>query len=211
MAHRGHVLERNLHGAIAPHGGDRAGQRRRRRGPQQAVDDFGGALDRQRGGAGHSGRGVPGTSNPVQRIEAGLGQPQRRLRLLIGRADLGREGLAFAAVTQPGEHVHRRDPVGDAVMDFHQDRPPPAREALDDPALPEGAIAIEPRLHCIGDEPEQRLVVTGVRKCYAVNVMSEIDVRIVHPLRRAEVQRMHAQHLSEPWDRQYSLGDAGNE
>ena len=107
--------------------------------------------------------------------------------------------------------MHRRDAIGNAVMDLHQDRPSAVGEAFDDPTLPKWPIAIQSPFHDIGDEAEQRLVVTRVRKRRAVYVMGEIEVGIVHPFRRAEVERVRAQHLSEPWDRKYSLGDAGNE
>ena len=42
-------------------------------------------------------------------------------------------------------------------------------------------------------------------------MLGQIDVDVVDPLRRAEVERLRAQHLLEPWRRKHALGNARDE
>jgi hypothetical protein len=70
---------------------------------------------------------------------------------------------ALAVVAQSRDHVHRRNPVRDAVMNFHQHRPAAIGQSLDEPAFPQGALAIEAPFHDVGGKPEQCLVITGMR------------------------------------------------
>ena len=98
--------------------------------------------------------------------------------------------------------MHRRDSIGDAVVDLHQNRPPTVGETFDDPALPKRSVAIESRLHGFGRESVQLGVVARGRKSRMVNVVGEIEAGILDPLRGAQVQRVRVQHLPEPWHSQ---------
>jgi hypothetical protein len=131
------------------------------------------------------------------------------LSVSAGRRRPPRVGSSLAA--EPGKHVRRRDPVGDAMVDLHQDRPPVVGQTVDDPAFPQRTVTIQAPLHDLGDPTEQGSVITRARKCGAAYVVGDIDVGIVHPLRRAEIERPCAQHLLEPWHRQYAFGQAGDE
>ena len=62
--------------------------------------------------------------------------------------------------------------------------------------------------HHIGGQPEQCHVVAWVRKRDSMHVMGDVEVLGVGPLRRFEIQRMHAQHLPKPRHGKHSLGKA---
>ena len=72
---------------------------------------------------------------------------------------------------------------------------------------PQRAFAIQAPLHDVGGEPEQRLIVAGMRKRSPMDVLGQIEVRIFYPFRRAEIEKMCAEHLSEPWDVRDPLGN----
>ena len=84
----------------------------------------------------HSERCTPGSGDPIDGIERERRQSQTIPCWFVGGTDRGREGAGSAVVAEPGEHVRRRDPVGDAVVNLHQDRPPVVLKAVDDPAFP---------------------------------------------------------------------------
>jgi hypothetical protein len=84
-------------------------------------------------------------------------------------------------------------------MGFHQDRPPVALQALDDPALPRWAVQIEGPFQGVGDGPGQLGLVAGVGNGYPAHVVGQVEVRAVDPLL---VQRMRPQQLRAPRDRQ---------
>jgi hypothetical protein len=123
------------------------------------------------------------------------------VRWFVGGADLANERVASAVVGQVGEHAHSRDSVGNTVMEFHQDRPPAVGETFDDPAFPQRAIPIETPLHHVGNQPEQRAVVTRMRNRRTPHMVQDVEVGGVDPFRCAEVKRMRAHHLLEPRDR----------
>ena len=131
----------------------------------------------------------------------GLRQPQRGLAGLLRR----RECLFANVSPAPSslslrQHLRRRDAVGDAVVDLHQHRPPIVGEPLDDPALPERALSVEPMLHDSGDHREQFGVIAGLGQRDAVEVARDVEVRVVHPFRRAEVERVGMQYLGAAWN-----------
>ena len=84
-------------------------------------------------------------------------------------------------------------------------------KAVDDPAFPQRTVSIEAALHDLGDPPEQSCVVAGTGQRSASYVMGDVDVRVVHPLRSAEIERLCAQDLPEARHRQYAFGEAGGE
>ena len=118
---------------------------------------------------------------------------------LLGRTDLGRECAVSAVVAEACKHMRRRDPVGDAVVDLHQNCPPVVRETVNDPAFPQRTISIEAPLHDLGDPPEQSSVIARTWQCRAPNVMGDVEIGVVDPLRSAEIERLRAQDLPEPW------------
>ena len=93
-------------------------------------------------------------------------------------------------------------------MQFHDHGPLVVWQALHDPALPQRTLPIESVFHQVGGQPEQCRVVTWVRKRHSMNVMGDVEVLSVDPVRRLEIQRMCAQHLPKPRHGKHSLGEA---
>jgi hypothetical protein len=83
-------------------------------------------------------------------------------------------------------------------MGFHQDRPPVAIQALDDPALPRWEVQIEGPFQGVGNGPGQLGVVAGVGNGYPAYVVDQVEVRAIDP---SLVQRMRPQQLCAPFDR----------
>ena len=58
-----------------------------------------------------------------------------------------------------------------------------------------GRLAVEPALHQCGDRLEQFGIAAGPRQGDAVQVVREVEVRVVDPFRRAQVERVGPQDL----------------
>jgi hypothetical protein len=65
--------------------------------------------------------------------------------------------------------------------------------------------------HDFGDQSEQRGVIARLQKRPPMYMMGNIKTLVVDPLRRAEVEQVHAQDLGEPGNRRYSFGQGGHE
>ena len=107
------------------------------------------------------------------------------------------ECVAVGVVKEPSEDVGRRDAVGHAVVDLHQDRPLIVSQALDDPALPQRAVQVQRTLQGIGDGAEQFGVVARLRQGDPSHMVGEVEFRIVHPLVDI-LERVRPQHLGAP-------------
>jgi hypothetical protein len=113
--------------------------------------------------------------------------------------------VIVAVVAQAGQYVRCRDSIGDAVVELRQYRPPIVFQAFDNPAFPQWPISIEPPLHDLGCQAEQRGVVTRLWKRRPMHMMGEIETAIVHPFRRAEIEWMDTQHLGVSRNGRYSV------
>ncbi len=101
---------------------------------------------------------------------------------LFGRTNLGGKGPATAAfVTELGQHLRCRDAIGDAVMQFGQHRPPVIAEPLDEIALPERTVPIEPSLHHRRDHLEKFGVAARLRQRKVVYMSGNVEVRVRDP------------------------------
>jgi hypothetical protein len=86
-------------------------------------------------------------------------------------ARAGSEYLAGAVIAELG-HLRRRDSVGMQWWIFIT--PPTDRGCLDDPALPEWALAVEPPLHDAGDHREQFGVIARLGQRDAMEMMCNV-------------------------------------
>ena len=91
-----------------------------------------------------------------------------------------------------------RDPICDAVVDLHQNRPLTAFEALDHPTFPKRVIAIQPPLHQSCGQSVQGGVVTWLRNRRAPHVVGKVEGEVIHPRRGTEIEWMRMQYLLEP-------------
>ena len=110
-----HIVEGDPRRAVASQIGDGAGQRRR----CGRTQEVGGKLNCPFGctcrDVGDGGGSLPHAADPIPRIEAGIWQLTPARSNLADRANLACVAVSVAIVAQAGEHVRRRDSVGDAV------------------------------------------------------------------------------------------------
>lgn len=111
---------------------------------------------------------------------------------LCGADAIGKR-VDVGVVAELGEDVGRRDAVGHAVVDLHQDRPLIALQTFDDPAFPQRAVTVETALQRMGDGPEQLGFVAWSGKCDPPHVVGEVKARIFDPLRCTQVERACSQ------------------
>ena len=97
------------------------------------------------------------------------------------------------------------------MVQLSQDRPAILGQSFDGPAFPQRSISIEASLHDIGDDPVQRCIIAGLRQRNSMHMMGEIELRVIDPFRRREVERMCAHHLGEPGNLRHPLGEHRNE
>jgi hypothetical protein len=112
----------------------------------------------------------------------------------------GCRGVRFAGarVGKAGDHPHDGDSVGQAVVNLHQHGPPPNRQALDDPALPQGMIAVQAAFHEVGDQAEQRRIVARGRQSHHAHVVADVEVGVLDPSRRRQIEGVLVHELGEP-------------
>ena len=96
-------------------------------------------------------------------------------------------------------------------MNFDQHRPVVVGQAFDDPALPHRALSIQALLHDIGGKAEQRVVVTGMRNRGTMDVVCEIEVRVVDPFRWFQIEKVCMQHLPKSRNRHDPLSHCDGE
>jgi hypothetical protein len=97
------------------------------------------------------------------------------------------------------------------MVQLHQDRPPVVRQSVDDPALPQRTIAIQPPLHHLCRPPEQRGIVTGPRQGGAPHMVGDVDVGARHPLGSREVEGLPTKDLAQTRYRHDAFGQVGGE
>jgi hypothetical protein len=104
-----------------------------------------------------------------------------------------------------GEQPHARDAVEHRVVGLRDDREATALEPLDEPHLPEGALAIETLREHATRERVQLLDRAGPRDGRVSDVEVEIEVGIRAPDRAEQREEPHS--LAEARDRAEALGD----
>src|SRR5208337_3924533 len=170
------VGDRDSHRAVAPQSGDPVDRRRPHRRPDRPDEGA-------RGSAG-DGRSTPQRIDPALLLDW-------RLRNLLLLSAVG-ERVTVGVVAEPGEQMGSRVAVEQAVMGFHQDRPPVAFQALDDPALPRWTLQVEGTLARMGDGPGQLGLITWAGNRHPAYMIGQIELRIGDPLL---VERVRPQQL----------------
>ena len=177
------VGDGHAHRGVPAQGGDPVDRRRPHRRPDRSDD---GAGDR---------RGTP------QRVDPAL-VVRRWRRNLFGACGVG-ECIGAGVVAEPGEQMGGRVAVEQAVMGFHQDRPPVAFEPVDDPALPRWQVRVEGALARMGDGTGQLVLIARAGNRHPAHMVGEVEFRIVDPLL---VDRVRPQQLCAARDRQNPFG-----
>ena len=162
----------------------RAGRVGRRR--QQLDHGPGVALHRVRGGV--DARGVQERLDPLVRERPARrhrggrrpGDP-RDLRAHARGHGLGGEAAGLAAdVGEREHHAGQCDPVGDRMVQAHEQRAPDP-VALQEVDVPERLGPVERRGHEVGDQLTQRAPVAGRGNAKPVEVAPQVEIRVVLP------------------------------
>ena len=112
--------------------------------------------------------------------------------VLDGRSRLG------CGVQDEAEDVRPGHPVDHAVVQLRDERPPSVGETLDEPVLPQRAAAVHPARHHPGHEAVQLLAAAGRGQSGVADVPAHVELRVVHPGRRTEVEGHRVQLLPVP-------------
>lgn len=93
-------------------------------------------------------------------------------------------GVEQHAVQIGGGHA-----VDHAVVHLGDQRPAVLVDAFDEPVLPQGIIAVQPLRHYSRHQPAEFLLAAGRGQGRLPDVIAEVEVRVVNPYRRAQVER----------------------
>ena len=134
--------------------------------------------------------------------------PQLTRVAVVGEAHLGRHLATLRAQVEQGTHdLGTRHPVDDRVVDLRHHGLVPALEAVDQVELPQRAGAVERARHDPRHLLGQLRVAAGRRQRQLADVVLEIEVRIVDPVRVVERERHFLQPPAEGWQQRQPLGD----
>ena len=128
--------------------------------------------------------------------------PQRR-----GRDRRRPLGGGWEPVGEVYEHGQTADAICEHVVEDHDHRPPPARQAGDHGCAPQWPRPIQPGGDQVGGEVVQGTVVTGGRARQRVDVVGDVERRVIDPDRTPTAERHGLQPLPQSGHARDPRGD----
>ena len=109
----------------------------------------------------------------------------------------GRRGRAGAQIKERAEGGHPGHPIGDGMVQLHEQASPPVRQARQEPHLPQRAGPVQPLpAQLFAGRQQLRLAVDVVRE--HVDVPGDVKGGVIDPQRPAQPPPRHVQPLPEP-------------